>query len=208
MKLRNLFKRSVAVALLLCFLLMLFCACGKKESGETVKISEMSRTELEESVVLCDYKDLDITLDDKSKQEAILSYINMHSAVKTYPAGTVEYYLGQLKTQYEYYANEAGVTYEAMLDELGEDNFTMQSDAKRLVKKDLIFELIRRNEDITLSDEEKSEFFDKYVKKYAESYGYSEEYVREELSNLVYESMLYDKTVEFLIVNNNFIEAE
>ena len=208
MKLRNLFKRSVAAALLLCFLLTLFCACGKKESGETVKISEMSQTELEESVVLCEYKDLEIALGEKSKQEAIISYIEMHSAVKSYPAGTVDYYVGQIKAQFEYYAAEADITYEAMLDELGEDNFTMQSEAKRLVKNDLIFELIRRKEGITLSDEEKDSFFDKYVKKYAESYGYSEEHVREELSDLVYESMLYDKTVEFLIINNTFIEAE
>ncbi|MBO7302602.1 MAG: hypothetical protein J6U68_00270 [Clostridia bacterium] len=208
MKLKNLFKRSVAAALLLCFLLTILTSCKKEEPVETVKISEMSNEELAESVVLCDYKELEIPLGEKSKQEAIVSYIDMHSAVKSYPAGTVDYYIGQLKTQYEYYAKEAGVSYEAMLDELGEDNFTMQAEAKRLVKSDLIFELIRRNEDITLSDEEKSEFFDKYVKKYAESYGYSEEHVREELSELVYESMLYDKTVEFLILNNTFIESE
>ena len=94
------------------------------------------------------------------------------------------------------------------IEEIDEDNFTMQAEAKRLVKKDLIFEAIRRREDITLTEEEKSKFFDKYVEKYAESYGYSEDYVREELSELVYESMLYDKTVEFLIINNSFIENE
>lgn len=208
MKFKKTFKRSVAVALLFCFLLTLLFSCGKKEVLETVKISEMSQTELEESVVLCEYKDLEIALGDKSKQEAIISYIEMHSAVKNYPAGTVDYYVGQIKAQFEYYAAEADITYEAMLDELGEDNFTMQSEAKRLVKNDLIFELIRRKEGITLSNEEKDSFFDKYVKKYAESYGYSEEHVREELSELVYESMLYDKTVEFLIINNTFIEAE
>ena len=79
-----------------------------------------------------------------------------------------------------------------------------RKDAKSLVKKDLIFELIRKKEGITLTDEEKNAFFDKYVKKYAESYKYSEEYVRAELSELVYDSMLYDKTVEFLIIHNSF----
>jgi FKBP-type peptidyl-prolyl cis-trans isomerase (trigger factor) len=96
--------------------------------------------------------------------------------------------------------------YEAMLDELGEDNVTMNAEAKRLVKNDLVFELIRKKEGIKITDEEKAQFFDRYVKKYAESYKYSEEYVRTELFELVYDSMLYDKTVEFLIINNNFTE--
>ena len=98
--------------------------------------------------------------------------------------------------------------YEEMLDELGEDNITMKSEARRLVKQDMILELIRKKEGITLSDAEKNDYFDMYVSRYAERYGYSESYVREELTDLVYESMLYDKTIEFLIINNTFKEAE
>lgn len=206
MKSERLFNRLAVFMLLFAILLTTLFSCKEKE--ETVKISEMTQEELEECVVLCEYKDIEISLGERSKEEAILSYIDKNSTVKSYPAGTVDYYLEQLKEQYRYYAEEADMSYEEMLNELGEDNFTMQAEAKRLVKKDLIFEAIRRREDITLTEEEKSKFFDKYVEKYAESYGYSEDYVREELSELVYESMLYDKTVEFLIINNSFIENE
>lgn len=137
-----------------------------------------------------------------------MAYLSANSTIKKYPAGTVEYYLLQLKKQYRYYADQAGMRYEEMLDELGEDNITMKSEARRLVKQDMILELIRKKEGITLSDAEKNDYFDMYVSRYAERYGYSESYVREELTDLVYESMLYDKTIEFLIINNTFKEAE
>jgi FKBP-type peptidyl-prolyl cis-trans isomerase (trigger factor) len=137
----------------------------------------------------------------------VIEYLEKNSSIKNYPDGTVNYYAEQLKAQYRYYADQAGVKYEELLDQLSEDNFTMQAEAKALVKKDMILELIRKRERITLTDEEKSAFFDRYVKKYAESYNYDEKYVREELSELVYESMLYDKTLEFLIINNTFVES-
>ena len=200
---KRMFKSAIAICVLLACIGSLFVSCGKSAA---VRISEMSTEELEECVGLCEYKNIEISVNGVSKHDALLSHIMVNSCVKKYPAGTVSYYVEQLKKQYRYYANEAGMRYEAMLDELGEDSVTMNKDARELVKKDLIFELIRRREDITLTETEKEKFFDRYVKKYAEYYKYSEEYVREELSELVYESMLYDKTMEFLILNNRFVE--
>ena len=200
---KRMFKSAIAICLLLACIGSLLVSCGKSAA---VRISEMSTEELEECVGLCEYKNIEISVNGVSKHDALLSHIMVNSCVKKYPAGTVSYYVEQLKKQYRYYANEAGMRYEAMLDELGEDSVTMNKDARALVKKDLIFELIRRREDITLTETEKEKFFDRYVKKYAEHYKYSEEYVREELSELVYESMLYDKTMEFLILNNRFVE--
>ena len=196
-------KRILNLIIAALLLLVTLSSCS---SAASVKISEMSLEELEECVSLCQYKDLELTLGAKNKEEALLSHIDANSSIKKYPAGTVGYYFEQLKKQYRYYAEEADMRYEAMLDELGEDNVTMKAEAKRLVKNDLIFELIRKKEGITLTDAEKTQFFDKYVQKYAERYKYSEEYVREELSSLVYDSMLYDKTVEFLILHNSFVE--
>ena len=194
---KRMLRTSIAICLLFACIGSLLVSCG---SSATVKISKMTTEELEECVVLCKYKDIEISVDGVSKYEALLGHIMVNSCVKKYPAGTVSYYVEQLKKQYRYYADEAGMRYDVMLDELGEDNFTMKKDARELVKKDLIFELIRRREKITLTDKEKSDFFDRYVKKYAEDYKYSEEYVREELSELVYDSMLHDKTMEFLIL--------
>ena len=196
-------KRILNLIIVASLLLLALSSCSGKS---TVKISEMSPEELEECVSLCKYKDLELKLGDKTKEEALISYINANSSVKRYPEGTVDYYFEQLKVQYRYYAEEADMRYEAMLDALGEDNVTMKAQARKMVKSDLTLELIRKKEGIALTDEEKTAFFDKYVEKYAESYKYSEEYVREELSSLVYDSMLYDKTVEFLIVHNSFVE--
>ena len=66
------------------------------------------------------------------------------------------------------------------------------------------------NPDITdeefaaLTDEEKEVHFDRYVDKYVSDWGYDRDYVAKNLADLVYDSMLYDKTTEYLIVNNDF----
>lgn len=201
---RSKIKFNFIISLLLfCIVLTALSSCTKNEN---VRISDMSLEELEERVNICKYKGVEITLGSKSRGEAVMAYLEKNSSIKDYPDGAVNYYADQLKAQYEYYAKQAGMKYEELLDQLSEDNFTMQAEAKALVKKDMILELIRKREGITLTDEEKSEFLDKYVSKYAEEYKYSEEYVREELYDLVYDLMLNDKTIEFLIVNNSFAE--
>ena len=201
----NLKINLIIVSLLFAICITSFSSCGKDDS---IEISSMSLEELEECVTVCDYKGLELLLDTQTKEDALVTYIYANSNIKKYPTGAVNYYAEQLKSQYRYYADQADMKYEEMLDKLGEDNVTINAEAKRLVKKDLIFELIRKKEAIALTDEEKAQFFDKYVKKYAESYKYSEEYVRDELSELVYDSMLYDKTIEFLIINNSFVESD
>jgi ABC-type multidrug transport system fused ATPase/permease subunit len=80
----------------------------------------------------------------------------------------------------------------------------IRAEAERMAVDDLLFELVKRTENISLSDNDKTEHFDRYVKKYVEDYGYDEEYVRKNLSSEVYDSMLYDKTTEFLIAYNYF----
>ena len=193
----------IIVSLLFAICMTAFSSCEKSDSLE---VSNMSLEELEECVSVCDYKGLELSLGTQTKEEALVTYVYANSNIKKYPSGAVNYYAEQLKSQYRYYANQADMKYEEMLDKLGEDNVTINAEAKRLVKKDLIFELIRKKESIVLTDEEKVQFFDRYVAKYAEAYKYSEEYVRDELSELVYDSMLYDKTIEFLIINNSFVE--
>ena len=70
----------------------------------------------------------------------------------------------------------------------------------------LMLAALVKAEGITLSDSEKSEHFGRYLEFYVESYGYTEEYVKENLTDEIYESMLYDKASEFLIINNSFPE--
>ena len=204
MRKRVIFCVKIATAILLALVFALFSAsCEKKER---IRVSEISIETLEESLSVGNYKGLVIELKGKSREDAIIDRIMADSDVKQYPEGATDYYADQIKKQYKYYADEAGMTYEQMLNELGETDVTITQEAQGLVKKDMLFALIQAREGISLSDSEKSLYFERYVSVYAKRYGYTEDYVKEELSDLVYDSMLYDKTVEFLIVNNTFSE--
>ena len=204
MRKRVIFCVKIATAILLALVFALFSAsCEKKER---IKVSELPLETLEESLSVGAYKGLVIELNGKSKADAIVERIMADADVKQYPEGATDYYAEQIKKQYKYYADEAGMTYEQMLNELGETDVTITQEAQGLVKKDMLFALIQAREGISISDGEKSLYFERYVSIYAERYGYTEEYVKAELSDLVYASMLYDKTVEFLIVNNTFSE--
>lgn len=204
MRKRVIFCVKIATAILLAFVFALSSAsCAKKER---IKVSELPLETLEESLSVGVYKGLVIELNGKSKADAIVERIMADSDVKQYPEGATDYYAEQIKKQYKYYADEAGMTYEQMLNELGETDVTITQEAQGLVKKDMLFALIQAREEISISDGEKSLYFERYVSAYAERYGYTEEYVKTELPDLVYASMLYDKTVEFLIVNNTFSE--
>lgn len=203
MKKRSIIKLSAFCLLFVMIFGFCFTACSQKKP---VKISEISFDELSKSIEIGKYTGCSIKMLDDGNEASILSYLDSQVKIKSYPDGAVEYYLEQLKKQYQYYADQAGMSYEDMLKELGEDSVTMKAKAEKLVKQDMIFSYIQRKENITLSDEEKSKYFDRYVAKYSEAYNYAESYVREKLSELVYESMLYDKTVEYLIINNTFVE--
>ena len=63
-------------------------------------------------------------------------------------------------------------------------------------------------EGISLSDDEKKNNFDRYVEKFVNDYGYGEEYVRENMSEQIYQTMLFDKTLERLITLNKFVSED
>ena len=48
----------------------------------------------------------------------------------------------------------------------------------------------------------KTELYGKYVEHFAELYGYDKTYVSEKLTEQIYDAMLYDKTMEYLLKNN------
>ena len=87
-------KRILNLIIAASLLLVMLSSCA---GASTVKISEMTLEELEECVSLCQYKDLELTLGEKTKEEALLSHIDANSSIKKYPAGTVDYYFEQLK---------------------------------------------------------------------------------------------------------------
>ena len=118
----------------------------------------------------------------------------------------VSYYTEQTKARYSYYAEKNDMEYSKVLEDFGATEESIATEAKALAKADLVFAALVKAESITLSDSEKSEHFGRYLEFYVESYGYTEEYVKENLTDEIYESMLYDKASEFLIINNSFPE--
>lgn len=193
--------KIICVISALLFALTLFASCGK---SEPVAVSDLSLEELEKCVTVAKYKDVTFEKSDKDKQTVIKEYLKSNSKTKELPKGAVEYYLEQLKEQYKYHADEAGMKYDDLLDELGITKEDLKKEAEELVFEDIIFATIQKKENITVTDSDKEKLFDRYVTKYAEIHKYSEEYVRKNLTEKVYQTMLYDKTMEYLIINNSF----
>jgi hypothetical protein len=178
---------------------------AEKESGistEKMNISAITDQELASYVLLGEYKGLVIELGARSKDVAVWDEVASRAQVKTLPEQQVRYYFEQAKAQYEYYAQTADMSYEQILSELGTSEEQMLLEAQDLALGDILFELVRRAEGIDLTESEKAEHFERYVEKYVADYGYSTEYVSQNLKDLIYESMLYDKVTEFLISNN------
>ena len=204
--------KKIGFVALLTLLAVLICSslisCKKEDekesdiSAEKINISAMTDQELASYVLLGGYKGLAIELGARAKDVAVWDEIASRAEVKNLPEQQVNYYFEQSKAQYKYYAQTAGISYEQMLAELGTTEEKMTLEARQLALGDILFELVRRAEDIELTESEKAEHFDRYVEKYVEDYGYSAEYVSQNLGDLIYESMLYDKVTEFLISSN------
>ena len=200
---KRILYRSAALLLLLCILL---CAigCSKSASAEKLDLEKAEMSELCGYVTLGQYKNMTVKLDGRTKSEAIWSAIRKNADIVKYPETLVKYYEQQARSEYEYYAEQLDMKYKDVLKKLGTSEDEIRAEAERMAVDDLLFELVKRTENISLSDNDKTEHFDRYVKKYVEDYGYDEEYVRKNLSSEVYDSMLYDKVCEFLIMNNDF----
>lgn len=225
---RSLIKHGMlgALALLLCLMICICTACAPLPSDsdvdapgadnapsddeggdeETRPQLDYSGVKLEEYVTSVTYKDLKIMLEneDDSKEDALWDAIFETALINGYPEDAVNYYFEQTKLYYMYIAEDDPETYELLLKtrDITEDD--MREDAEELVKKDLIYMFIVDAEDISVSDEERAELFERYVETYVVEYGYNIAYVEANLTESIYESMIYDKTIEFLILNNTF----
>ena len=203
---KNVIKRALLASLALIMLISMF-SCkkdGENESVEPVDFAAMSDDELKSYAELGEYKLMTLKQGSSPKGEVVWAAVKKNATVRDYPEQQVSYYVSQIKAQYAYYAEEAGISYKEMLREVGATDESIRFEAESMATDDVIYELVRRDADITLREDEKSKFFEKYVGKYVEDYGYSREYVVENMTDEIYDSMLYDKTTEFLITNNQF----
>ena len=198
--------KGVLVLLAVLMLCSLF-SCKKddeNEGAEPADLAAMSDEELSSFISLGEYKGLTVTLGSATKGEAVWAAVKKNAMLKAYPEEQVEYYISQQRAQYAYYAEQADMSYEEMLSEVGETEQSIKETAEQMTLGDLVYHALLRAEGIELSKEEKSKFFEKYVEKFVADYGYTREYVKENMADEIYESLLYDKVTEYLITNNQF----
>ena len=139
---------------------------------------------------------------DETRQEALWNYIVKSVEIITYPTEQLEYYTAQERAKYRYYAKRDGIDYEELLEALDVTEATMTERAKALVREDLALEYILKDAKITLSEEEKQTHADRYAEKLTEVYGYSKDYIKANMKEQMYDAMLSDKAMEFLLLNN------
>ena len=159
--------------------------------------------DLSEYIKLGQYKGLTVEMPtEDSRGDTIWEIVLENSEVLAYPEGLAEYYEEQEKALYRSMSN-SNMSYEEVLATLNTSEEEIVENSKKRAKEDLVLAAIGAAEGITLTEENINELFDDYVAKYAE-FGYTEHYVRERLYDEVISTMLHDKTIEFLIINNKF----
>ncbi len=203
-------RYTLAVFLILAFVLTAVGCKGKDSDSEKAPHAlEYEGVNVAECVKLGQYKDLTVTVyEEETNAEAVWRVICASSEVLSYPEAQVEYYASQSRARCEYYASVHDVSYTEALSALGYTEESLVSEAKKLVGDDLIGMALRADAGIELTEDEKDRLFDRYVEKYAYDWGYNTAYVKENLSDEVYDSMLYDKTTEYLLKNNTFVSDQ
>ena len=201
--------RRLVLAACLCLLLGGLCACAEKE-GEAPEVSgtmaAYAPEQIGSAVRLSAYTGMAIELKtaDAPKGEAVWQAVLTEAEILSYPEEQVSYYAEQTRAGYRYLAQRDGLTYEELLASLGVTEERILEEARQMVKGDLVYRYIVQDAGIALTEEEKATHFDRYAAKYVEDYGYTMEYVTEHLAEHVYDSMLYDKTMQYLIDRNTF----
>lgn len=197
---KNIFVRAVCFLLSLPFLLLALVSCAEEEpTPKAVDFDLMSVEELSEYVVPGEYKGLYVEVGSADKKDAVWAAVGERCTVKAYPKEQVDYYAYQIKKEYEHVARQKGIKYEKYLSEVGVTEESIIKEAEDMVFDDLVYYAVQKTEGIVLTEKDKENYFDRY----AEHYGYKSEEITDEIRKEIYGVMLYEKTTEFLILNNN-----
>ena len=180
---------------------------GEEETCELPKLPAYSQLALEAYIKPFSYTGLTVTVaEGEQKYEAVWRQIVASVEIIEYPAAHVEYYVEQEKAKYRYFAKRDGIEYEALLEGLGVTEDSILANARELVREDLVLEYIIRDGGIALTDTEKAELTDKYAEKLTAVYGGDREYIKANMPERIYDAMLHDKVMEYLLLNNEFSE--
>ena len=205
------------LSILLC-VSVLFISCDKDNSKDrgvvatTEKVTPMDISSIDvfEYISIGEYKGMTVEYKgtDTDKKDALWAAILDNTSVIKYPDQQVDYYYNQIKAQYIYIAQSNNDTYENVLEYVGVTEEGILAEARCMAVDDLVREAILELESIELTEVEKSDNYDVYVRTFTEMYGYTEEYVRNRLTEELYDTMLYDKMMEKLVLMNEFVVVE
>lgn len=202
-------KKIIVLIVALLLLTSLF-SCG--QDGDTVDVPGMpDRYEAigSSTVKMGEYKGLTVTKKaGESRGEAVWRTVLDGCEITEYSEALLSYYEEQTVAKYKLMAEDADMSYNKLLDALGMTKKDVKNEAKELTKSDIVGILIISEEGIELTDDEKARLFDRYAEKIAEELGKDAEYVKKNLRNEVYDTMLRDKMIEFLITQNEFVTEE
>ncbi len=213
MLLKNIFTRASFGVLVICLALGACAACGKNAVDETDENTDDSAVETQLSydginpadyITALTYKGMTVSteLSEDSESEALWYAICASAQIASYPEDKVEYYFKQMKKSYMYIANNDERDYELLLENRGTDEQKMRDEARYKVLEDLVYKYILEKEGIVLTEQDKTANFDRYAEKLALQLGKSESYIAAEMSEYVYDIMLHDKTMEYLMSVN------
>lgn len=202
-------KKIIALLLLMVTLCICSTSCMPKpipiepgiDADGVDEPMDIAALDLSEYVVLGDYKGMTVRYDPAktSKGDAAWAELIRISEIKQYPQDQIAYYFYQKRSGYEHMAKAGGISYESLLESLGITEETILEESYKLTAEDLVFYALIEAEGILITDEDKQAHFEKYVALFVAEYGYTEDYVRKYLESEIYETMLYDKTLEKLI---------
>ena len=200
------FLYSLVLCAWILALSVVMCACKKQEDVAFSERPVYDTERLSEYVRLDSYTDLSVALEQEgaSKGDAVWTLILERAEVLFYPEGAVSYYAEQERQACRYYAEKHDLSYEEALERLDTSEEKILEKAEKMVKADLVYEYVREDAGIALTEAEKASLFDRYADRFAEQYGYDLSEVKESMADFVYEAMLYDKTMEYLIKHNTF----
>ena len=201
-------------ALMLVFLLgasLILSGCDKNDSEddrrEKLIPPDYSEKNIEELVKLGEYKNMIVQAGNSTPNVTLWHKIIENAEIIKYPEDAMEYYKELSTRGYSNLAKDGKMSYDELLAALGITEADIIAEAEEYVKSDLVKLAIIRAEGLELTDDEKARLFDKYVKKFVTSYGYTEEHVKENLTDEIYDTMQYDKMMEFLMLNNTIITS-
>lgn len=214
----RLIRSSLLLFVLLSLAGCIFASCRDSGNSKSTESESQKRgdvylpmnfdsADLSLYIELGQYRNLTLTskgTDNASRGSAVWNAVVESSRVIEYPEQQLMYYYSQGRARYRFYADKNNVTYEKLLEDLGITDEDIMNEAKALTKEDLVRHAILKTEGIELTEEEKDRLFGRYVDKFVTDYGYKEEYVRENLTDEIYDTMLEDKMLEALISWNTF----